>query len=63
MRYTAQITDHRGNVLVKSDGHSTREEAARAVFAIRPNARNCSTGYGYNGNFDIRWHLRTKIMG
>jgi hypothetical protein len=56
--YTATAFGKKGNELFTSRPYSTREEAAAAAFAAQPNAQKVSTGYGYKGSFDIRWHNR-----
>lgn len=38
--------------------HTNREAATTAAFALNPKAKTVSTGYGYKGSFDMRWHNR-----
>lgn len=37
-----------------------RESAKNAAFALNPKAKTVSTGYGYNGSFDMQWHQSTE---
>jgi hypothetical protein len=46
----------------KSGPHSSREEAAKAVFKAKPKAKAVQTGYGKGGgHFDMQWHKKEEM--
>jgi 3'-phosphoadenosine 5'-phosphosulfate sulfotransferase (PAPS reductase)/FAD synthetase len=60
-QYIAIVVGKDGRRLYQSTPHETREAAKVEAFAARPKARRCSTGCGFGGSFNIRWHDRQWI--
>ena len=61
MKFIARVSAKSGRKLYQTGEHDSREAAAREAFETMPAARECATGYGYNGNSDVRWHGREDI--
>lgn len=59
--YTARVSRRDGRKVYETIPFTSREEAARVAFAVRPTAKTCSTCRGIG--CDIRWHRREEIMG
>jgi hypothetical protein len=58
--FQANVSDKRGRRLFTSAYYTTREEAVAEAFKARPKAKSVTSGYGWNGTFDIRWHDRDE---
>lgn len=50
--------NRQGKSIGRSGPHSSRDEAKKYTHERFPKAHSISTGYGYNGNFDIRNHSK-----
>lgn len=57
MKWLAESTNRKYANTRKAEGE-TREQAVEIFFEQYPTENECSSGYGYKGSSDIRWHLR-----
>lgn len=62
MKYIARISGADGRKLYQTGEHDSREAAATEAFKARPGAKDCATGYGHAGSFNIQWQRRRDVI-